>query len=108
MFGDLRQTLGAFLRVLDLELCQYSIHMAKPLFPSSRVTDFRSIQQPAAVARIAMLGDHLVRRFRTAAAAHCHGHFHPFAFLALNTNLADRLQALGNFIIGRSLSADSP
>ena len=82
--------------------------MIGAVFPGSGVTDFRCAQQAGAVAGVAVLGDHVIRRFCTAAATGCHRHFHPFAFLALNTDLADRFQALGNFIIGRSLSADSP
>src|SRR5450830_1375893 len=68
---------------------------------------FWGAQQAGSVARIAVLGDDLVRRFCTAA-ARCSGDFHPFALLPLHTHLANRLQALGNVIIGRSLSADSP
>ena len=34
--------------------------------------------------------------------------FHPLALFALDTDLADWLKALGDFVIGRSLSAGSP
>jgi hypothetical protein len=82
--------------------------MIGAVFPGCGVTDFWCTQQTGAVACIAVLGNHVIRCLRATAAARSHGNFHPFAFLALDTHLADRLQALGNLIIGRSLSADSP
>jgi hypothetical protein len=60
------------------------------------------------MASIAMLGNHVFRRFRTTSAASRSRDFHPLALLALYTDLADWLKALGDFVIGRSLSAGSP
>ena len=81
--------------------------MVGALFPCGGVANFWRTQKAAAVARVTVLGDDIIGGFR-AAAAGCHGNFHALAFLALDANLAHRLQALGNVIIGRSLSADSP
>ena len=78
------------------------------VFPGGGVTDFRRAQQARTVASVAMFGNHLIRGFRPATAACSSGHFHPFAFLPLHTHLADRLEAFGNVVIRRSLSADSP
>jgi hypothetical protein len=55
-----------------------------------------------------MLCNNFVRGLGTATAASRGRDFHPFAFLTLHTHLAYRLQALGNVIVGRSLSADCP
>jgi hypothetical protein len=54
-----------------------------------------------------MLGDDVVRRLGTAAAS-AGGHFHALAFLALNAHLANRLQALGDLVVGRSGCAHCP
>jgi hypothetical protein len=55
-----------------------------------------------------MLGNDVFRGLGTATTASSSGNFHALALFALDTNLADWLKALGNFVIRRSLSADSP
>jgi hypothetical protein len=70
------------------------------LFPGGGVTDFRCAQQASAVASIAVFGDDR----RRGVISHrrrgsCHSHFHPLAFLALNTDLTHRLKTLCDLII---------
>ncbi|CAI8981135.1 hypothetical protein EMIT048CA2_60102 [Pseudomonas chlororaphis] len=81
--------------------------MIRALFPGSGVADFRRAQQAGTVASIAMLGNHFVWSLRTTATGG-NSDFHTLAFLPLDADLANRLEALGNIVVGRSLSADSP
>ena len=82
--------------------------MIGAVFPGGGVTDFRCAQQASAVASVAMFCNHFIRGLRTTAAARRGSDFHSFAFLPLNAHLAHWLEALGNVVIRRSLSADSP
>ncbi|MOA41088.1 hypothetical protein D3C78_1630210 [compost metagenome] len=82
--------------------------MVGALFPRGLVADFRRAQQAGAMAGIAMLGNDVFRCLGTATPASRSGDFHALALFALDTDLADWLKALGNFVVGRSLSADSP
>ena len=81
--------------------------MVGALFPRGGITNFRRAQQATAMAGIAVLGDDVIRCLG-AATARRGSHFHAFAFLALDTHLADRLQAFGDVVIGRSGCADCP
>ena len=76
-------------------------------FPRGGVTNFRRAEQAAAMAGIAVLGDDFIRRLGSPA-TRCSGHFHAFALLALDAHLANRFQAFGNVVIGRSGCAHCP
>jgi hypothetical protein len=51
--------------------------------------------------------DNIVGGFGTTATC-CGDDLHTWTFLALNADLADRLKALGNLVIGRRLSVEHP
>src|SRR5690606_32819710 len=82
--------------------------MIGPLLPGCLVADLRRAEQARAVTSVAVLGDHVFRGLCSAATASGSSHFHTLAFLPLNTHLADGLEAFGDVVICRSLSADSP
>ena len=81
--------------------------MVSAFFPRGGIANLRRAEQTAAMASIAVLGDDLIWGLGTPA-PRCNSHFHAFAFLALDAHLANRLQAFGNVVIGRSGCAHCP
>ncbi|BBH48672.1 hypothetical protein KU43P_51490 [Pseudomonas sp. KU43P] len=59
------------------------------------------------MAGVTVLGNNIIWRLGPAPTCCC-GHFHTFALLALDTHLADRLEAFGKFIVGRCGCAQCP
>ena len=81
--------------------------MISALFPGGSVANFRRAQDTRGVAGTAVLGDDVIGSTCRAAGSGCYS-THALAFLAHYTDLADRLEALGNGFVGRGLSSHCP
>ncbi|MCY1416144.1 hypothetical protein D9M71_316450 [compost metagenome] len=81
--------------------------MVSTLFPGSGIADLRRTQHASGVAGATVLGNDVVRRTRAAASSGCYG-ANALAFLTLYADLAYRLDALGDGVVGRGLGANSP